>query len=177
MDIQELLQTIACGEDSRYQFKREISHVDSLAAELAALSNSGGVEIFIGVDDSGDIIGLDAVAIRRLNQLLSNAASNNVRPPVHPKTANVQTEKGLVVVVNVPNGLNKPYMDLQGRVWVKNGSDKRHVTAREEMQRMFQSAGLIRADVVPVARTSAADLDEKAFNAYFQHRFGYAKAA
>jgi ATP-dependent DNA helicase RecG len=41
-------------------------------------------------------------------------------------------------------------MDLQGRVWVKNGADKRHVTAREEMQRMFQASGLLQADQVPV---------------------------
>ncbi len=36
----------------------------------------------------------------------------------------------------VPEGLNKPYMDLEWRVWVwvKNGADKRHFTAREEMQ-------------------------------------------
>lgn len=74
--------------------------------------------------------------------------------------------------VTVADGLNKPYMDLQGRVWVKSGSDKRHVTAREELQRLFQRAGLVYADVVPVAGTSVADLDEKAFNAYFNRRYG-----
>ncbi|MDZ7924973.1 MAG: hypothetical protein U5M23_13185 [Marinagarivorans sp.] len=52
-------------------------------------------------------------------------------------------------------------MDLQGRVWVKNGSDKRHVTSREEMQRMFLNAGLIRADIVPVTDSTIDDLDEK----------------
>ncbi|HCL13975.1 MAG TPA: transcriptional regulator, partial [Pseudomonas sp.] len=77
-----------------------------------------------------------------------------------------------VMVVTVPDGLNKPYMDLQGRVWVKSGSDKRHVTAREELQRLFQRAGLVYADVVPVAGTSVADLDEKAFAAYFNRRYG-----
>jgi hypothetical protein len=34
-------------------------------------------------------------------------------------------------------------MDGKGRIWVKSGADKRQVTAREEMQRMFQDAGLI----------------------------------
>jgi hypothetical protein len=63
-------------------------------------------------------------------------------------------------------------VDNQGRIWVKQGADKRHVTAREEMQRMFQPAGLVYADVVPVAGTSAADIDEKAFRAYFNRRYG-----
>jgi len=168
----ELLEILARGEDSRHQYKRDLVNSDSVAAELAALANSGGGELFIGVADDGSISGLDAPAIRRLNQLLSNAASQNIRPPVHPLTENVQTTRGLVMVVSVADGLNKPYMDLQGRVWVKSGSDKRHVTAREELQRLFQRAGLVYADVVPIAGTSVADLDLKAFNAYFNRRYG-----
>ncbi|MCO8162362.1 hypothetical protein NJC38_09325 [Pseudomonas sp. 21LCFQ010] len=40
------------------------------------------------------------------------------------------------------------------------------------MQRMFQRAGLVYADVVPVTNTSAVDIDEKAFQAYFNRRYG-----
>lgn len=38
----ELLQVLARGEDSRHQFKRDETNTDSVAAELAALANSGG---------------------------------------------------------------------------------------------------------------------------------------
>ena len=65
----------------------------------------------------------------------------------------------------------KPYLDHQGRIWVKQGADKRHVTAREEMQRMFQSGGLVYADVVPVAGTTSADLDEPAFRRYLAQHY------
>ncbi|MDP2091876.1 MAG: ATP-binding protein, partial [Pseudohongiella sp.] len=127
--------------------------------------------LFLGVNDDGSIAGLDAASVRRLNQLLGNVSTQQVRPPVHPVTENVQTDQGIVIVVEVTNGLAKPYMDNQGRIWVKQGSDKRHVTSREEMQRMFQRAGLVYADVVPVTGTSLADLDEKAFQAYFNRRY------
>ena len=172
MTASGLLQILARGEDSRHQFKRDETNADGIAAELAALANSGGGVLFLGVEDNGSVAGLGAADVRRLNQLLSNAASQNVRPPIHPTTENVQTAQGVVMAVTVPDGLNKPYMDNQGRIWVKSGADKRHVTAREEIQRLFQRAGLIHADVVPVAGTSAADLDEKAFNAYFNRRYG-----
>lgn len=112
----DLLQLLARGEDSRHQFKRDLANPDGVAAELAAMANSGGGEIFVGVADDGSIAGLDAAAVRRLNQLISNAASQHQRPPVHPLTENVQTAQGLVMVVTVADGLNKPYMDLQGRV-------------------------------------------------------------
>ncbi len=169
MTESELLQQIALGEDSRHQFKRIVNHPDALAAELVAFSNSGGGTLLIGINDDGSIAGLNATEVRRINQLLSNAASQHLRPPVHPLTENVHTQLGLVII---PDGLSKPYLDHQGRIWVKQGADKRHVRAREEMQRMFQRAGLVYADVVPVADTSSVDLDEAAFRRYFTQRYG-----
>ena len=172
MNEADLLQILARGEDSRHQFKRDETNADSIAAELTAFANSGGGLLLLGADDNGKVTGLDAANVRRLNQLISNAASQNVRPPVHPTTENIQTAQGIVIAVTVPNGLSKPYLDSQGRIWVKSGSDKRHVTAREEIQRLFQRSGLIYADVIPVEGTSASDIDEKAFNDYFNRRYG-----
>jgi predicted HTH transcriptional regulator len=82
------------------------------------------------------------------------------------------TKKGLVMAVTVEKGLNKPYVDTQGRIWVKNGADKRSVTAREEMQRMFQSSGLIYADETPVFAATADDLDFNKIVLYFEKRYG-----
>ncbi len=42
---------------------------------LQALANSGGGTVFLGVADGGSIAGLDALDVRRLNLLVSNAAS------------------------------------------------------------------------------------------------------
>ena len=117
--------------------------MNSLAAEIVAFANSGGGRIFIGVTDKGTIREHDPASVGRLNQLIANAASNSVRPPVNPLTENVPVGAGVVIVVTVPDGLSKPYMDNGGAIWVKSGSDKRKVTSREEMQRMFQSAQLI----------------------------------
>ncbi|MDO9568586.1 MAG: putative DNA binding domain-containing protein [Hydrogenophaga sp.] len=167
----ELLERIALGEHTRQQFKRTFNSPDALAAELAAFANSGGGTLLIGVADDGTITGLSAADIRHLNQMLSNASSQHVRPPIHPITENIKTHAGLVMVVTVPNGLAKPYLDNQGRIWVKQGADKRHVTAREEMQRMFQSGGLVYADVVPVTGTTSADLDEPAFRRYLAQHY------
>ena len=168
----ELLQRIALGEDSRLQFKRTVTHPDALATELVAFSNSGGGTLLLGVNDDGSIAGLDAVEVRRLNQVLSNTASQHLRPPISPLTENVLTGQGVVIVVQVPNGLSKPYFDHQGRIWVKQGADKRQVTAREELQRMFQSVGLVYADLVPVADTTSADIDEAVFRQYLEKHYG-----
>ncbi|MCD1640965.1 putative DNA binding domain-containing protein [Pseudomonas stutzeri] len=167
----ELQQILARGEDSRHQFKRDFNNIDALTAELVAFANTSGGLLLIGVDDSGAVSGLSAADVARLNQMLSNAASQNVRPAINPLSSNFQTECGLVMVVTVEPGLNKPYVDSHGRIWVKSGADKRRVTAREELQRLFQQAGLVCADAVPVVGSSAADIDAKALGDYFQRRF------
>ena len=50
------------------------------------------------------------------------------------------------MVVHITEGINKPYMDNKGVVWVKSGSDKRRVTSKEELRRLFQSSDLVNAD-------------------------------
>ncbi len=171
MNQGELLNILARGEDSCHQFKRDFTNADAVAAELIAFANTTGGRLFIGVNDTGDIVGLMAEDVSRLNQLLSNTASQNVRPPVNPLSTNVQTDHGLVMVVEVTEGLNKPYVDTQGRIWVKSGADKRHVTAREEMQRLFQEAGLVYADEVPVKAATVDDIDPVTFGGYFERRY------
>jgi predicted HTH transcriptional regulator len=171
MTLIELQQILARGEDSQHQFKQNITNTDSLAAEMVAMANAVGGKIIIGVNDNGEITGLSSKDIRRLNQLISNVASDFVKPPITPLTENIQTDKGLLIVISVPSGLNKPYLDKSGVMWVKSGSDKRRVTSREEMQRLFQAAGLIHADGVPVQETSQADLDRWAFQDYYKNRY------
>jgi ATP-dependent DNA helicase RecG len=171
METTELLETVARGEDSRHQFKEDVTNALSLATEIVALANSGGGQIFIGVADDGTVRSLDAANVGRVNQLIANAASGSVRPPVNPLSENVAVSTGVVVVVTVQDGLSKPYMDNGGAIWVKNGSDKRKVTSREEMQRMFQSGQLVHGDDVPVRGTSIADVDRDYFREFFKKHF------
>ena len=172
MEITELLEIIARGEDSKHQFKSNITNAISLAQEMVAFSNSGGGKIFIGVDDTGEISGLSPADINRLNGFISNAASQNVRSAINPKTENITLPEGIVVVITVLDGISKPYMDNQGAIFVKSGADKRRATSREELQRMFQSAGLIHGDEIPANGTSVADIDLSYFEDFFEKENG-----
>ena len=168
---QQIETILEQGEDSQHQFKRNFSNVDALAAELAAFANAGGGHIFIGVDDNSSISGLKREDIARLNQLLSNASSQHVRPPIHPTTQNMALEQGTIMIVHVTEGLNKPYMDNQARIWVKAGADKRHVTAREEIQRMFQETGLVYAEETLIPDSSAQHLNRILLAEYVENRY------
>ena len=171
METEELLAIIANGEDSRHQFKQNITRAESLVPELAAFSNSKGGLLLIGVTDDGDIQGLTVDDMGRINQLVSNAAKD-VKPPISVTTENVALPSGMVMVVDVPEGISKPYMDGNLHVWVKNSANKSKVSAREELLRMFQSSALVHADEISVNGSSVTDVDQEFFDAFFEREYG-----
>ena len=171
METTELIEVIHKGEDSKHQFKENFSNVNSLAAEIVAFSNTHGGMILIGVNDTQEVTGLTKEDVGRLNQLISNAASQSVKPSVNPYTENISHPDGLVLAVHIPEGISKPYMDNTGSIWVKSGADKRKVTSREELQRLFQSAGLIHGDAVPANGITAEDIDYYFFNSFFEKEY------
>lgn len=172
METLELLETIQRGEDTKHQFKKDINNPSSLAAELVAFSNTDGGQLFIGVNDDGTLSPLNSQNVRRINQMLSNAASQGINPAINISTENIAVSNGIIIVATVPNGLSKPYMDKDGIIWVKNGSDKRKATSREEIQRIFQKEGLVHADETEVSNFSYSNIDLKYFSDFFYKEYG-----
>ncbi|MBW1612605.1 MAG: putative DNA binding domain-containing protein [Deltaproteobacteria bacterium] len=171
MEALELIEILERGEDSGHQFKANITNAESLAGDMVAFANTKGGMIIIGADNNGRIARLTADDIRRLNQLLANTATNNVKNPINPITENVKIGDDLLMVVHIAEGTNKPYMDNNGVVWVKSGSDKRRVTSREELRRLFQSSDLVHADEVPVNGSTENDIDLKYFKDFYQKEY------
>jgi len=171
MELSELTNIISCGEDSTHQFKRNITNNHSLSAEMVAFSNSKGGKIVVGVADTGEITGLTTDDIRNLNHMISNVASEHIKPAINPFVENVMTDKGVVMVINIEEGANKPYQDNDGVFWVKCGADKRRATSREEIQRIFQKAHLLHADEIPVPNTTISDLDLDYFANFYRKAF------
>lgn len=173
MEAKELIEITTRGEDSRTQFKQTVNNAESLAGDFVAFSNSKGGKILIGVSDLGEIVGLSNDDIRRINQLLSNTATNCVRPAINLDTENIAIASGqIVMVVTVLEGISKPYSDNKGVFWVKSGADKRRVTSREEVQRMLQSSELIHADEITISGTGAEDIDSAHFANFFKKQYG-----
>jgi len=150
MKLAELRKLIARGEDSQLQFKADVNNADALAAEMVAFANSEGGRIVIGVGNDGQIAGFSRSAVERINQLISNAASQHVRSPLSPLTENVGVGTDRVVIVaTIPKGIDKPYFDHSGVIWLKSGADKRRVNSKEELRRFFQMTDQFHADELP----------------------------
>ncbi len=171
MKRSDLLAQIALGEDSTRQFKADVKNADSLASEMAAFANTNGGTIFIGVADDGSVPGLSGQDVARINQLISNAASHLVRSPLAVQTENVALENGrIVIVVTVPKGIDKPYFDKNGVIWLKAGADKRRVNSKEELRRLFQFTNQFHADELPT-KAGIDKLDKLRFRDFLRDAY------
>ena len=109
MSPTDLKSQIALGEDSRRQFKQDVTNAAALAAEMAAFANSEGGVILLGVADDGSAPGLSRADVWRINQLISNAASQHIRSPLTVRTENLELDKErIVIVLTIPKGIDKP---------------------------------------------------------------------
>jgi ATP-dependent DNA helicase RecG len=168
MTPESLVKEIRCGEDSCRQFKAEVRNAESLASEMAAFANTNGGIILIGVADDGSVPGLSQKDVARINQLIGNAASQLVRSALTVQTENVAFDDGRVVIVlSVPKGLDKPYFDKNGVIWLKAGADKRRVNSREELRRLFQFTNQFHADELPT-RAGIDKLDKLRFRDFLR---------
>lgn len=174
MNALELLDIISDKETSTVQFKREITHNDSMAAEIVAMANSLGGMILLGVTDKkGDIVGVDLNS--DINERIANIATNNVKPPIYIQTEiiTIGDEKpAKILVVHIPHSPSQIYKDNNGAIWVKQGSDKRRVTDDSEILRLYQRSGNLLADEMEVLGTSILDVNKNTFDAYFKKEFG-----
>lgn len=152
MDCAELQNILERGEDSSHQFKENFTSIDSLAVEISAFANTDGGMIIIGVSDSGDLSGLGKEDIQRLNQWISNAASQKIDKPVYVKTEVLVCGGKRIMTIQVPRGSNKPYAVNRVDVWVKSGADKRRAPI-EEVLRLAHGSGLFFADELETEAT------------------------
>lgn len=165
MQTPEILERIRSGEDSATQFKQDVTDPNRLAEEMVAFSNAQGGLLLIGVSDDGAVNGLDDGQISRINQLVSNTANENVKPPIYPLTEILELHGKRIMVVSIKRGEARPYQTSKGIYFTKSGSDKRRMSP-EELRRLFAETARLFADEEALPRTDVTDLNTEAFYAF-----------
>ena len=168
-DIQKLRDL---GEVSKVQFKERILDKYDIGCELVAMSNARGGQLVIGINDkTGAFNPLSYAEVQETTNLLSNMASENVVPNILLEINTVSVEGGSVVIATIKEGINKPYHDNKGIVWMKNGADKRKVFDNAELAEMMTECGSFTPDEAAVKDATLDDLDEDTIKQFLQNRF------
>ena len=171
MDEFTLREELLTGEDSTRQFKRELDDQDKLASEIVAFLNTRGGKIYIGVEDDGTISGTnDELSAKDTENRISNTCRDSIKPPCTVFTYNIRTHEGNVLLIEVPNGTDKPYQDGKKHFWLKNGTGKQQAEVTQ-LARLFKSGHITYAEEMAVKGTSLGDLDVERLRTYYAQKF------
>ena len=170
--MDDILKQIKAGEVSGVQFKEHILDKYDIACELVAFSNSHGGKLVVGIKDkTGEINALSYSEVQETTNLLSDIASENVVPSILKNVETVAVEDGCLVVATIKEGVNKPYHDNKGIVWVKNGADKRKVFDNAELAEMMTDCGSFAPDEASIKGATLNDLDATTIKQFLGNRF------
>lgn len=140
MQDKELKFLISQGEGYNLEFKEALSDTFSLTREICAFANANGGKILLGVSDNKEIKGI--VITNRLKSQVYDITRN-----LDPRLEVSLEEIDNVLIINVPEGLNKPY-SINGRFFIRYGSNSQQLS-RDEIKDFFQKEGLILFDEKP----------------------------
>ena len=169
MTEQEIIKIIRCGETSTVQFKQRFTSAKQIAEEFVAFANSKGGSLIFGVEDkTGNILGLSYDEIQNISRELGNIANDQVRPTIFLQTETAEVEGKMLLVADIQEGINKPYKDLQGNIYVKQGADKRRLMENTEILRLFHESRSFAPDESPVFMTNINDVDSRLFASYIK---------
>ena len=168
MDALELYRRIEAWENLHTEFKEWAPRTDAIAAALVAFANTDGGQLIFGVSEQREILGVPDVdrAIQRIDQI----AYQNCEPPVTVIQETVTVEDKTVLVVNIPQGDQRPYRTNRGDYFIRTASGKRRAS-RQELLRLFQAAESLFYDETLVLRASLLDLDRSAFERFIQETY------
>lgn len=126
---------ISEGEGYNTEFKE--SYSSELAKEICAFANALGGRILIGILDNHQIRGIQI--------------PNRLKSQIHDLTRNFDPKLSVslesfdnVLIINVPEGKNKPY-SANGKFYVRQGANSQQLT-RDEIREFFQKEGKISFD-------------------------------
>ena len=163
----ELLELINNGENSGVEFKRDDIDNRQLARELVAFSNFEGGSALLGVEDDGSISG---IVRDDVEEWVMGACRDKIRPPLIPYFEIIRdVEPGRnIAVVRVSRGLDVSalYHNQRNSYYIRVGSTVREPSP-EELARLFQQRGSIRAEMRPVSGSTIEDLDRRRLRDYF----------
>lgn len=131
MTVRELNTLVRDGEGLTLEFKQAEIKPSDLAETFAAMANTRGGVVLIGVNDPGTLVGVPSLTAVR--DLVSIAARDCVIPPMTVRASEVRLPTGAVVIVARVSRAKEPVATASGRFMVRDGS--RNLAAlREELE-------------------------------------------
>jgi ATP-dependent DNA helicase RecG len=127
---QETIATIlAEGEGKMVEFKRELPSGEQIAKTVVAFSNTSGGRLFVGIDDKGEVAGVDSDGLFEIQDRIVSIIFDRCYPNILPEVYTVTHKEKLLLVIEVFRGNLLPYYlkneGKNGGVYLRIGATNR----------------------------------------------------
>lgn len=160
----DLLALIALGESETVEFKRSVAEWEQVVETVAALANTRGGLVLIGVGPKGEVVGVDVGQVT--GERITNRIIGNTDPMIYPSVQIVDVAGRKVFVIVVPESDNKPHL-ASGRAFVRVGATTVQMR-RDEYERLLllrRQSPFDRREALDAALT---DIDESKVRWYLE---------
>ncbi len=161
-------EIILNGENSVVEFKNDAVEPHRVARELVGFLNSFGGTLLLGVDDDGSISGVTRPDI---GEWVTNLCRDKIRPEVIPRIEMIRDSEcaRTVAAVSVEPGYTVHCRwHNNSRDYFIRVNDQTREPSTEELERLFQRRGNLRAELRPINSAHIGCFDLKRVEDYFQ---------
>jgi len=131
----DFLKIVAAGEGEQVEFKRGTVVPDVVAKVVCAFLNHRGGRVIIGVGDDGELIGVPNA--ETIAEQLQSSLSRMITPPALWTVEQQETEGKNFVIVEVPEGMDKPYV-AGGAIYYSRKGERVVAATRDEISELIR---------------------------------------
>lgn len=129
--IEELIRN---GETDTVEFKEKIGKPEEFAETVVAFANTKGGVVLLGVDDHSQVVGLFE---KGYEDTISNVLRSHCDPQVKCEINRRQLDENSIIIVNVEEGEDKPYIVRDKGPYIRaNATDR--IATRYELDEIYR---------------------------------------
>jgi ATP-dependent DNA helicase RecG len=163
MTKKEVIQLLERRETYKVEYKPSLSDTDRIIEVVCSFANAEGGVILIGVKEQRESIANQVIGVIGKETIgrLTNRIIDKTDPPIYPNVEVVKVFSKNIIVVEVPEGRDKPYT-ASGKAFIRVGDVTKQMK-RPEYERMLldRSKDRLRFDTQICKEASWQDIDEK----------------
>ena len=129
MNINKLLKS---PEGKTLEFKRDTSALKQIMRTIVAFANTAGGTIVIGLEDNGDVVGVNDPLL--IEEQLANCIADSIAPLIRPEIEILSTDGKSILCIRVSHWPGPFYIKSEAEdkgVYIRLGSPHRNFLYRK----------------------------------------------
>ena len=165
MEWADVLQRIEAGEDRSTEFKRELGNgLSAIGKAICAFANGAGGLIVLGIDDEGEVVGLNKDP-HEVHERLTGFLQTGCSAPVPARCGRHKGANGWVHWIEVPRIRGPEPLRSGGRCYVRRERSSVEPSPQER-QELSNAFGFVLTEEQMILEAGVQDVDLEAFRSF-----------